>query len=91
MFKTRMSGFFQTAFYFGYTAMACFGKGGGRFTRGRRARGWRWRSPWPPTRTPPLTPPILNTLPGLALMTGAVGYWAASAFVRTIYRQVKCD
>ncbi|KAI8467088.1 MAG: hypothetical protein J3K34DRAFT_524003 [Monoraphidium minutum] len=52
VFKTRMSGFFQTAFYFGYTAMFCF---------------------------------------ALALMTGAVGYYAAAGFVRTIYRQVKCD
>jgi hypothetical protein len=49
LFKTRMSGFFQTAFYFGYTAMFCF---------------------------------------GLALMCGAIGYWAAAAFVRTIYRWV---
>jgi len=46
-FKTRMSGLFQTAFYFGYTAMFCL---------------------------------------GLALMCGAVGHWAASGFVRTIYR-----
>ena len=52
LFKTRMSGLLQTAFYFGYTAMACL---------------------------------------ALGLMTGAVGYWAAGAFVRTIYRQVKCD
>ncbi|GBF93656.1 hypothetical protein Rsub_06759 [Raphidocelis subcapitata] len=52
LFKTRMSGFFQTAFYFGYTSMICF---------------------------------------GLALACGAIGYWTAAAFVRTIYRQVKCD
>lgn len=50
--KTHMTGFFQTAFYFGYTAMFCA---------------------------------------GLGLMTGAVGFWAASTFVRTIYRNVKCD
>lgn len=42
-----MSGFFQLAFYFGYTAMFCL---------------------------------------GLALVCGAVGYWAAALFVRTIYR-----
>lgn len=52
LFKTRMSGLFQTSFYFGYTAMFCF---------------------------------------GLALVCGALGYFAAAAFVRTIYRQVKCD
>ncbi len=28
---------------------------------------------------------------GLALLCGAVGYMGASAFVRTIYRNVKCD
>lgn len=27
----------------------------------------------------------------LGLVAGSVGYWAAAAFVRTIYRQVKCD
>lgn len=51
-FKTKMTGFFQTCFYFGYTAMFCL---------------------------------------GLALLTGAVGYMGAAAFVRTIYRNVKCD
>jgi transmembrane 9 superfamily protein 3 len=47
-----MTGFFQTCFYFGYTAMACL---------------------------------------GLGLLCGAVGYMAASSFVRTIYRVVKVD
>lgn len=47
VFKTHMSGFFQTSFYFGYTAMFCF---------------------------------------GLALVCGSIGYFAASGFVRTIYR-----
>ncbi len=28
---------------------------------------------------------------GLGLMTGSVGYAGAAAFVRTIYRNVKCD
>lgn len=28
---------------------------------------------------------------GLSLMCGSVGYWGAAAFVRTIYRNVKCD
>jgi transmembrane 9 superfamily protein 3 len=51
-YKTKMTGFFQTCFYFGYTGIFCT---------------------------------------GLALMTGAVGHWGASAFVRTIYRNVKCD
>eukprot|EP00878_Enallax_costatus_P020814 GHUV01022014.1.p1 GENE.GHUV01022014.1~~GHUV01022014.1.p1 ORF type:complete len:431 (+),score=66.41 GHUV01022014.1:154-1446(+) len=52
VFKTHMTGFFQTCFYFGYTAIFCV---------------------------------------GLALMCGALGFWAASAFIRTIYRNVKCD
>ena len=46
------TGFFQTCFYFGYTAMFCS---------------------------------------GLSLVCGAVGYMGAAAFVRTIYRNVKCD
>lgn len=50
--KTRMTGFFQTAFYFGYTAMFCI---------------------------------------GLGLMCGAVGYMGARAFVKRIYRNIKCD
>lgn len=50
--KTKMTGFFQTTFYFGYTSMFCL---------------------------------------GLAVMTGAVGYLAAAAFVRRIYRNIKCD
>lgn len=52
VFKTHMTGFFQTAFYFGYTAMFCT---------------------------------------GLGLMCGALGYWGASLFVRTIYKTVKAD
>ncbi len=28
---------------------------------------------------------------GLAMLCGAVGYMGAAAFVRTIYRNVKCD
>lgn len=51
-YKTHMTGFFQTCFYFGYTTMFCI---------------------------------------GLALMCGALGHWSAAAFVRTIYRNVKCD
>ena len=52
LFKTKMTGFFQTAFYFGYTAMFCA---------------------------------------GLGTMCGAVGYMGALAFVRRIYRNIKCD
>jgi len=52
IFKTKMTGFFQTCFYFGYTAMFCL---------------------------------------GLGLMCGAVGYFGANAFVRRIYRNIKCD
>jgi transmembrane 9 superfamily protein 3 len=52
LFKTRMSGLLQTAFYFGYSAIGCG---------------------------------------GLGLIAGAIGYASAAAFVRTIYRQVKCD
>mmetsp|Transcript_599 Transcript_599/g.1733 ORF Transcript_599/g.1733 Transcript_599/m.1733 type:complete len:590 (+) Transcript_599:315-2084(+) len=50
--KTKMTGFFQTAFYFGYTAIFCL---------------------------------------GLGIMCGATGYLGASAFVRRIYRNIKCD
>lgn len=50
--KTKMTGFFQTSFYFGYTSMFCL---------------------------------------GLGVMCGAIGYLAASAFVRRIYRNIKCD
>jgi transmembrane 9 superfamily protein 3 len=52
VFKTKMTGFFQTCFYFGYTAMFCL---------------------------------------VLALVCGATGYVAANAFVRRIYRNIKCD
>jgi transmembrane 9 superfamily member 3 len=52
MAKTKMTGFFQTSFYFGYTAMFCIGVG---------------------------------------VMCGAVGYLGAAAFVRRIYRNIKCD
>jgi len=50
--KTKMTGFFQTCFYFGYTAMLCL---------------------------------------GLAILCGAIGYLASAAFVRRIYRSIKCD
>lgn len=50
--KTKMTGFFQTSFYFGYTSIFCI---------------------------------------GLGIMCGAVGYLAAAAFVRRIYRNIKCD
>lgn len=50
--KTRMTGLFQTAFYFGYTLMFCL---------------------------------------GLALVCGSAGHAGANAFVRRIYRNVKCD
>jgi transmembrane 9 superfamily protein 3 len=50
--KTKMTGFFQTSFYFGYTAMLCA---------------------------------------AIACLAGAVGYLAASSFVRRIYKNLKCD
>ncbi|KDD76545.1 endomembrane protein 70 [Helicosporidium sp. ATCC 50920] len=50
--KTKMTGFFQTTFYFGYTLMFCI---------------------------------------GLSVMCGSVGYLGASAFVRRIYKNIKCD
>lgn len=52
MAKTKMTGFFQTSFYFGYTAMFCI---------------------------------------GLGTLCGAMGYLGSSAFVRRIYRNIKCD
>ena len=50
--KTKMTGFFQTSFYFGYTAMFCI---------------------------------------GLGIMCGAIGYLGAAAFVKRIYKNIKCD
>lgn len=50
--KTRMSGLFQTAFFFGHTAILCL---------------------------------------GLGAAMGAVAHLAAGAFVKKIYRGVKCD
>ena len=50
--KTNMTGFFQTAFYFGYTSIFCV---------------------------------------GLGMMCGAVGYLSSAAFVKRIYKNIKCD
>jgi transmembrane 9 superfamily protein 3 len=50
--KTKMTGFFQTTFYFGYMFMFCL---------------------------------------GIALVTGSVGYLAASTFVKRIYKNIKSD
>jgi transmembrane 9 superfamily protein 3 len=50
--KTKMTGIFQTTFYFGYMFMFCL---------------------------------------GITLMTGSIGYLAASSFVKAIYRNIKSD
>ena len=143
--KTKMTGFFQTAFYFGYTLMFCCGlagerraregKGGAPFTLATRscsAAGWRVSlqggggcrpgrcasalgGPGVPRATRaqcsaclssrslpcPLAlchahSPTLCLAPHLccvppSAMCGAMGYLGASAFVRRIYRNIKCD
>ena len=78
--KTKMSGFFQTSFYFGYTLMFCLGLGilCGKF-------------PSPALRFPAHTH---NNDPRLLIrlrISGAVGYLGSNLFVRRIYRNIKCD
>lgn len=78
--KTKMSGFFQTSFYFGYTMMFCLGLGilCGEltlFTLFKLASG-----------VIDLTKPSL-----CENFAGAVGYLGSNLFVRRIYRNIKCD
>jgi transmembrane 9 superfamily protein 3 len=78
--KTKMSGFFQTSFYFGYTLMFCLGLGilcGKCFIIFFKD----------------IVSYFFHFLIvcGLILLTGAVGYLGSSMFVRRIYRNIKCD
>lgn len=77
--KTKMSGFFQTSFYFGYTLMFCLGLGtlcGKLFYTGSMLK---------PKNL------MVSTDTGSNFGPGAVGYLGSTLFVRRIYRNIKCD
>lgn len=90
--KTKMTGFFQTAFYFGYTAMFCLGARACPFL-GKRGTLLLVAPPAPPRSAPPPTRSTACRPPtaGLSTMCGAVGYLGALAFVRRIFRGLKVD
>lgn len=101
--KTKMTGFFQTSFYFGYTLMFCVGAPGRCGALAPSAHHWalpRQRPSCGPTTAgaagrrarwcpPPLAAPCRNA--GLSIMCGAVGYLSSAGFVKRIYRNIKCD
>lgn len=102
--KTKMTGFFQTAFYFGYTLMFCIGGRGvecvGAFAVAPKAVVGGTRAVVPRTTTACRLPALLSrrralhwlgNLAGLSMMCGAVGYLGSLAFVRRIFAQVKVD
>jgi transmembrane 9 superfamily protein 3 len=74
--KTKMSGFFQTSFYFGYTLMFCLGLGTlcGKIC----ARHIQNSS-------------VISIDIVWLFNPGAVGYLGSTLFVRRIYRNIKCD
>jgi transmembrane 9 superfamily protein 3 len=76
--KTKMSGFFQTSFYFGYTLMFCLGLG---ILCGEFSNYFSFHFK--------LTYVLLT--PFLCVYVGAVGYLGSTLFVRRIYRNIKCD
>lgn len=75
--KTKMSGFFQTSFYFGYTLMFCLGLGilCGKFSFSCIA----------------LLHTQHASFANQLHISGAVGYLGSNLFVRRIYRNIKCD
>ena len=80
--KTKMSGFFQTSFYFGYTLMFCLGLGilcdAGVIIE----------------LICLFVVILLQFKHAISLFSkcsGAVGYLGSSMFVRRIYRNIKCD
>ncbi|KAL0437918.1 UNVERIFIED_CONTAM: Transmembrane 9 superfamily member 1 [Sesamum latifolium] len=82
--KTKMSGFFQTSFYFGYTLMFCLGLGilCGNF----------------PFHSHHILHVViqeafvyLEIFAYPSQISGAVGYLGSNLFVRRIYRNIKCD
>ena len=90
--KTKMTGFFQTAFYFGYTLMFCLGER--RAARLLRchvacAASAASRGAEPPPTTA-CRPPAAAAA-GLSVMCGSIGYLGSLAFVRRIFRNVKVD
>lgn len=77
--KTKMSGFFQTSFYFGYTMMFCLGLGilCGGLTLSSLFK---------------LASGVTGLIkPCCENFAGAVGYLGSNLFVRRIYRNIKCD
>jgi transmembrane 9 superfamily protein 3 len=78
--KTKMSGFFQTSFYFGYTLMFCLGLGTlcGKlfFCTDNMCMAKFW---------------MVSIDTGCDFDAGAVGYLGSTLFVRRIYRNIKCD
>jgi transmembrane 9 superfamily protein 3 len=90
--KTKMTGFFQTAFYFGYTLMFCIGGlgFGGGLRHGpqgscAKAISAAGRLVFCSADRP------ASVAAGLSMMCGAVGYLGSLAFVRRIFAQVKVD
>ncbi|KAH7575793.1 hypothetical protein JRO89_XS02G0222100 [Xanthoceras sorbifolium] len=85
--KTKMSGFFQTSFYFGYTLMFCLGLG-------ILCVFQRFQVPKKVTeQSTEIRSPRLFTIGLITLFecAGAVGYLGSNLFVRRIYRNIKCD
>ena len=82
--KTKMSGFFQTSFYFGYTLMFCLGLG---ILCGELLPLWSLQEVVP--QFFPLFDHWTNDIP--LKNSGAVGYLGSTLFVRRIYRNIKCD
>ena len=78
--KTKMSGFFQTSFYFGYTLMFCLGLG---ILCGKSVQ----------TPIFKLCSCIFCIAVFMTAVqnSGAVGYLGSTLFVRRIYRNIKCD
>lgn len=84
--KTKMSGFFQTSFYFGYTLMFCLGLG---ILCGELL---------PVQSLQEVVPHFISFLTveltaSVCILqnSGAVGYLGSTLFVRRIYRNIKCD
>lgn len=93
--KTKMSGFFQTSFYFGYTMMFCLGLGilCGKLYKSNTVFGECLLFSFPSKRHPYRGLKIWLNLFFLDFFgtPGAVGYLGSNLFVRRIYRNIKCD
>lgn len=89
--KTKMSGFFQTSFYFGYTMMFCLGLGilCGKLLYANTGFVECLIFSFPSKSRPchGLNWFFLDFF----VTPGAVGYLGSNLFVRRIYRNIKCD